>query len=195
MWRIKTDTGDGPGAITRRGMEISILRIEVFNWDRIEKQHNRKRVDSCRVAVTHYQIFFFGAPFKTITNHKAWLSCLLKDKNTKTTQTRIVKWTDRLLQGKKMGLVDYLSGHLVGTTPKTSKLDNTFKIGQTNAVNRLIAPSASVNVDELKSQNEKITKKKTEREFVIEIKRTYTIGHFSKLSFDESQCCKSKLNG
>ena len=60
-----------------------------------------------------------------------------------------------------MGLVDYLSGHLVGTTPKTSKLDNIFMIAQTNAVNRLIAPSASVNVDELKSQNEKKTRKKT----------------------------------
>ena len=79
--------------------------------------------------MTHYQNYIFGAPFKIVMDQKALLSCF-SEKNSKTTQTRLVVWFDRLLPfdceivhipGKNMGLVDYLSRHPVGDAPKVSQ--------------------------------------------------------------------------
>ena len=66
-------------------------------------------------AVTHYRKYSIRDPFKIVTDHKALLSCLSEEMNAKTTQTRLVRWVDRLLlfdyekdyiPGKKLGLVD-----------------------------------------------------------------------------------------
>ena len=72
---------------------------------------------------THYQKYLFGAQFKFSTDHKALLSCLSERKNSITTQTRLIRWVDRLLPfdyemehipGKNVGLVDYFSHHQLG---------------------------------------------------------------------------------
>ena len=66
-------------------------------------------------SVTHYRKYSIRDPFKIVTDHKALLSCLSEEMNAKTTQTRLVRWVDRLLlfdyekdyiPGKKLGLVD-----------------------------------------------------------------------------------------
>ena len=102
-------------------------------------------------AVTHYQINLFGAPFKIITDHKTLLSCLSEEKKAKKTQTRLIRWVDRIhpfqyeikhVPGKNMGLVDYISRQPVGEAAKVLQLDNTFVVAQVNAINRLIAPAA-----------------------------------------------------
>ena len=49
------------------------------------------------LVVTHYQNYLFGAPFKIITDHKALLSCHSEEKKSKITQTRLIRWVDKLL--------------------------------------------------------------------------------------------------
>ena len=61
---------------------------------------------------------------------------LSEEKNTKTTQKRLVRWVDRLLSfdfeiehisGKKMSLVDYLSRHPHGISTKTIQIRQHFR--------------------------------------------------------------------
>ena len=94
----------------------------------------------------------FRAPSKIVTDHKSFLSCLSEEKCSKTTQTRLTRWVDRLLPfvyelehipAKIMGLVDFISRHPVGRAATVSELHNTFVVAQLREINRLIAPAAS----------------------------------------------------
>ena len=80
-------------------------------------------------ALMYYQNCLFGVPFKITTDHKTLQWYLSEEKNTKTTQTQLVRRVDQSLPldyelehipGKFMWLVDYLSRCPVGTAPKLS---------------------------------------------------------------------------
>ena len=80
-------------------------------------------------ALLYYQNCLFGVPFKVTTDHKALPWYLSEEKNTKTTQTQLVRRVDQSLPldyelehipGKIMWLVDYLFRYPVGTAPKLS---------------------------------------------------------------------------
>ena len=75
------------------------------------------------------QLFVWG-PFRIITDYKALLFCLSKEKTSTTTQTGLIRWTDRLLpfdyviehiSGTKMRLVDYICRHPVEEATKVSQ--------------------------------------------------------------------------
>ena len=123
-------------------------------------------------AVTRYQNYFFRASFKIIRDHKALLSCSPEEKNSKTTQTRLVQWIDILLSfdyeiehipGKNIGLDTYISRRPVGEAAKVSQLDNTFVVAQVNTINRLIAPSENECDRNNSPANDVMYKTKSER--------------------------------
>ena len=96
-----------------------------------------------------------------MTDLKVLLFCLSDKKSAKTTQTRLVRWVDRLLpfgneilqiSGKNMLLMDFLSRHMVGLAPRMSELNNTDVVAQVNTISRLFKIAAKVSTTEKDKQ-------------------------------------------
>ena len=96
------------------------------------------------------------------TDLKTLLSCLSGKKSKKTTQTRLVRFVDRLLSfdyeilqisGKNMELMDELSRHLLGLAPRITELNNAYVVAQVNAISSLFKPAAKVSTSDKDKQN------------------------------------------
>ena len=81
-----------------------------------------------------------------ITDHRAILS-IPKDRCTKSHQSRLARWTDRLLPftfkmehlaGSKMGFVDYISRNPCNQAKPISKYDEVFKVAQIETIWRTL---------------------------------------------------------
>ena len=68
-------------------------------------------------SIDYFRHYLYGKLFTVVIDQRALLS-IIKEKTTKTHQSRLTRWTDRLLPfdfklehiaGSKMGFVDYIS--------------------------------------------------------------------------------------
>ena len=69
-------------------------------------------------CVEYFKYYLFGKSFTIITDHRALLSIMKKQRSNKSYNSRLTRWVDRLLPfdfniehipRAKMGLVDYIS--------------------------------------------------------------------------------------
>ena len=88
-----------------------------------------------------------GKQFSILTDHKALIGALKDGKNTKTAQSRLTRWADKLLPldfsveqlpCKEMGFVDYLSRYPSGEPVPVSLDDEKFVIALVNQISALL---------------------------------------------------------
>ena len=81
--------------------------------------------------------YLFGTRFKVFTDHEAIISALNENYNTKSYQSRLARWADRLLPfdfeiipvpGVTLGIVDYLSRCPTFSAHEPSKYDELFVV-------------------------------------------------------------------
>ena len=74
-------------------------------------------------AIEHFKYYLYGKHFTVVTDHQALISALNASERSKTNQSRLTRWIDRLisfrfdikhLSGSKMGLIDYMSRNPIG---------------------------------------------------------------------------------
>ena len=74
-------------------------------------------------AIEHFKYYLYGKHFTVIADHQALISALKASERSKTSQSRLTRWIDRLmpfhfdikhLAGFKLGLIDYMSRNPVG---------------------------------------------------------------------------------
>ena len=94
-------------------------------------------------ALDHFKNYLLGKQFSILTDHKAPIGALKDDKYTKTAQSRLTRWADKLLPfdftfehlpGKDMGFVDYLSRHPSGEPAPVRLDDEKFFIASVNQI-------------------------------------------------------------
>ena len=73
-------------------------------------------------AIEHFKYYLYGKHFTVVTDHRALISALNASKRSKTSQSRLTRWIDRLipshfdikhLAGSIMRLIDYMSRYPV----------------------------------------------------------------------------------
>ena len=98
-------------------------------------------------ALDHFKNYLLGKQFSILTDHKALIGARKDDKYTKTAQSRLTRWADKLLPfdftvehlpGKDMGFVDYLSRHPSGESVPVSLDDEKFVIASVNQISTLL---------------------------------------------------------
>ena len=98
-------------------------------------------------ALDHFINYLLGKQFSTLTDHKTLIGALRDEKYTKTAQSRLTRWADKLLPfdftvehlpGKDMGFVDYLSRHPSGEPVPVSLDDKKFVIASVNHISTLL---------------------------------------------------------
>ena len=98
-------------------------------------------------ALDHFKNYLLGKQFSILTDHKALIGALKDDKYTKTAQSRLTRWADKLLPfdftvehlpGKDMGFVDYLSRHPLGEPVPVFLDDEKFVIASVNHISTLL---------------------------------------------------------
>ena len=98
-------------------------------------------------ALDHFKNYLLGKQFSILTDHKALVGALRDDKHTKTAQSRLTRWADKLLPfdftvehlpGKDMGFVDYISRHPSGEPVPVSLDDEKFVIALVNHISKLL---------------------------------------------------------
>ena len=98
-------------------------------------------------SLDHFKNYLLGKQFSILADHKALKRALKDDKYTKTAQSRLTRWADKLLPfdftvehlpGKDMGFVDYLSRHSSGEPVLVSLDDEKFVIASVNHISTLL---------------------------------------------------------
>ena len=98
-------------------------------------------------ALDHFKNYLLGKQFSILTDHKALIGALKDDKYTKTAQSRLTRWADKLLPldftvehlpGKDRGFVDYLSRHPSGEPVPISLGDKIFVIASVSQISTLL---------------------------------------------------------
>ena len=99
------------------------------------------------MAIEHFKQYLYGKHFTVITDHQALISALNSSERSKTNQSRLTRWIDRLipfhfnikhLAGSKMGLVDYMSRNKVGLPLPPREYDEEFEVAAiTTFINNL----------------------------------------------------------
>ena len=98
-------------------------------------------------ALDHFKNNLLRKQFSILTDHKALIGALRDEKYTKTAQSRLTHWADKLLSfdftvehlpGIDMGFVDYLSLHPSGKPVPVSLDDEKFVIASINQISILL---------------------------------------------------------
>ena len=93
-------------------------------------------------AIEHFKYYLYGKHFTVITDHQALISALNASQRSKTSQSRLIRWIDRLipfhfdikhLAGNKMGLIDYMSRNPIGLAIPPSEYDEEFVVASINS--------------------------------------------------------------
>ena len=117
------------------GLDASIEQDNRGNWKTVafasrflniaELKYSINEIELLRLvwAPDHFKNYLLGKQFSILTDHKALIGALKDDKCTKTAQSRLTRWADKLLPfdftvdhltGKDMRFVDYISRHPSG---------------------------------------------------------------------------------
>ena len=93
-------------------------------------------------AVEHFKYYLYGKHFTVITDHQDLISALNANEQSKTSQSRLTRWIDRLIQfhfvikhlaGHKIGLIDFIFRNPVGFAIPPSEYDEEFVVASINA--------------------------------------------------------------
>ena len=113
-------------------------------------------------AIEHFKYNFYGKHFRVITDNQALISALNARGRSKTSQSRLTRWIDRLipfhfdikhLAGNKMGLIDYMSRNPVGLAVPPSEYDEEFVVASINAFINDLELIDNVILNNLANQN------------------------------------------
>ena len=126
------------------------------------------------LAIEHYKYYLYGKHFTVITDHQALISALNASERSKTSQSRLTRWIDRLipfhfdikhLASNKMALIDYMSRNPVGLAIPPSEYDEEFVVASINTFINNLEVIDNVILNELANQNVapcQLTKKRAE---------------------------------
>ena len=109
----------------------------------LEEKHSVSELEILGVvwAIT-FQILSLWKQFTVITDHQALINALNASERSKTSQSRLTRWIDRLipihfdikhLAGNKMGLIEYMSRNPVRLAILTSEYHEKFAVASINA--------------------------------------------------------------
>ena len=113
-------------------------------------------------AIEHFKNFLYGKHFTVITNHQALISALNASERSKTSQSCLNRWIDRLipfhfaikhLAGSKMGLIDYMSRNPVGLPLPPSEYDEEFVVAAITTFINNLEMIDNVILNQLANQN------------------------------------------
>ena len=113
-------------------------------------------------AIEHFKYHLYGKHFIVITDHQALISALNASKKSKTSQSRLTRWIDRLipfhfdikhLAGSKMGLIDYMSRNPVGLAIPPCEYVEEFVVASINAFINNLELIDNVIINKLANQN------------------------------------------
>ena len=94
----------------------------------------------------HFKYYLYGKPFTVITDHRALLSIMRKNRANKSYNSRLTRWVDRLLPfdfkidhlpGSKMGLVDYIPCDPQQKAVNISAYDEQFIVAKLDVIKRV----------------------------------------------------------
>ena len=98
-------------------------------------------------SIEYFQNYLYGRNFTVITDHCALLSITKENRSNKSYNSRLTRWTDRLLPfqfdiehlpGAKMGFVDYISRHPSQKAKKVSAYDEEFIVAKLKLISTSI---------------------------------------------------------
>ena len=113
-------------------------------------------------AIENFKYYLYGKHFTVITDHQALISVLNASERSKTSQSRLTRWIDRLipfhfdikhLAGNKLGLIDYMSRNPVGIAIPPSEYDEEFVVDSNNAFINDLELIDKVILNDLANQN------------------------------------------
>ena len=113
-------------------------------------------------AIEHFKSYLYGKPFTVITDHQALISALNASERSKTSESRLTRWIDRLipfhfdikhLAGIKMGLIGYISRNQVGLAIPPSEYDEEFVVTSIRAFNNNLEMIDNVILNNRANQN------------------------------------------
>ena len=146
-------------------------------------------------AIEHFKYYLYGKHFTVITNHQALISALNASERSKTSQSRLTRWIDRLipfqfdikhLAANKMGLIDYMSRNPVGLAKPPSEYDEEFVVASINAFINDLELIDNVILKNLANQNkapyELIKKRAENKEVLNATSNTHSACEHSKYS-------------
>ena len=150
--RVKCDAShSGLGASIEqdhRGIwKVVAFASRFLNIAELKYSTNELELPGLVWALDHFKNYLLGKQFSILTDHKALIGALKDDKYTKTAQSRLTRWADKLLPfdftvehlpGKDMGFVDYISRHPSGEPVPVSLDDEKFVIASVNQISTLL---------------------------------------------------------
>ena len=95
--------------------------------------------------IEHFKYYLYGKPFTVINDHRALLSIMRENRASKSYNSRLTCWVDRLLPsdftinhipGSKMGLVDYIFCDPQQKAVNISAYDEQFIVAKLDEINR-----------------------------------------------------------
>ena len=96
-------------------------------------------------SIEHFKYYLYSKPFTVITDHRALLSIMRENRASKSYNSRLTRWVDRLqpfdftidhLPGSKMGLVDYISRDQQEKAVNISAYDEQFIVAKLDVIKR-----------------------------------------------------------
>ena len=130
---------------TPNGWHTVAFASRFFNS--VEDRYNINELELLGVvwSVEHLKYYLYGKPFTVITDHRALLSIMRANRSSKSYNSRLTPWVDRLLPfnfsidhlpGSKMGLVDYMSQDPQQKSVNISAYDEQFIVAKLDVIKR-----------------------------------------------------------
>ena len=130
----------------------------------LEEKYSVNELESLGVvwAIELYKYYLYEKHFTVIIAHQALISALNASVRSKTSQSRLTRWIDRLipfhfdikhLTGNKMGLIDYMSRNLVRLAIPPSEFDEEFVVASIHTFINNLKVIDNVILNELANQN------------------------------------------
>ena len=113
-------------------------------------------------AIEHFKYYLYGKYFTVITDNQALISELNASERSKTSQSRLTRWINRLipfhfdikhLAGNKMGLIGYMSQNPYGLVIPLSEYDEEFVVASIKTFINNLEMIYNVIVNNLANQN------------------------------------------
>ena len=130
--------------------------------------------------IEYFKYYLYGKHFTVITDHHALMCTLNASERSKTSQSRLTRWIDRLipfhfdikhLAGNKMGLIDYMSRNPVGLAIPPSDYNEGLVVASINAFINNLELIDNVILNNLANQNKapyELIKKRAKNKGLLE---------------------------
>ena len=124
------------------GLDSYSISITFLEFSREKYSVNKLELLGGVWAIEHFKYYLYGKHFTVITDNQALISALNESERSKTSQSRLTRWIDRLipfhfdikrLAGNKKGLIDYISRNPIGLAISPSQYDEGFVVASIKA--------------------------------------------------------------